>query len=235
MKFVLYVLAVLGSLFLQGCGLLMVPRKSSVEETAVGIRYDAAGNTVERIVAREHVREYYVPLSLEPHSWKRWGRVVEMESANQTPVRCQSLEALGRHEQFWDWMGWYFHPITGTNLWTAILWNGDRLNGGYRTNKWDRDVFIEVYLFDYRTILRTNHLTTFSPHGRHGNPELRFDPAGRHFTYKTKDGYETFEVLEGTIRECKSLPEDPVLTLKDFRVPDYGPPAGGYPDDEPPH
>ena len=94
-------------LFGAGCGIVRVPTHSFVAKTVLGVRYQGT-NAVERIVAKEHVREYYHPLSVEPpsgYSEKRWGRTVEAERPNQKPIRCASLEALGQRAYCWNWIG----------------------------------------------------------------------------------------------------------------------------------
>ena len=147
---------------------------------------------------------------------------IVLERPNQKPIRCKSLEDYGRKmiPQFWFGIGWHIQPIPGTNLWAAIEFAG--IQPKSNDENWELDIHgFMVHVFNEKKIVSTKQLNPFSPAGCKGFAELRFDTTGRNLIYKTKDGYEIYNLLVGTIKSYDK-PQPPaewrVLLLADFQT-----------------
>jgi hypothetical protein len=189
----------------------------TVETNVIAVKYDAGSNVTECIVTRLKYLNY---MNAEGMFNKCVDRNISFERPNQQPVRCRSLEAYGQKiiPHFYYTGGWHFQPIPGTNLWTVIEFLGFRPNSNDESFEFGIHGF-NVHVFNEKKILSTKRLDPFSPPGCNGFAELRFDTAGRKLLYKTKDGYEIYDLLAGTVKpydKPQPPPEWRVLLLTDF-------------------
>jgi hypothetical protein len=211
----LAVLALWFLLLASGCGFIQVPTRVYVNEGVLAIRYDVRSNVVERLVKKEKMREYYVPLSVEPpqgYSYKMLGRSVVLEKPNQKSVTCEGLDGIeSSNRLFSSWFTeyWCFRPVSGTNLWTAIALSDSRFYGPYGSERWKSEaVDLKVYLFDTKRILSARQLRTFAPRA--------LDSSNQHFSYKSGDGYEVYDILKDTAEPSSQPSAWRELTLRDF-------------------
>lgn len=198
----------------------------------LAIRYDAGGNVTESIVKR---MKFLYSMNAEGMFNKCVDRSICLERPNRKPIQCKSLEGYGRKmiPQFYYGIGWHFQPIPGTNLWTAIEFLGLRPNSNEENFVFEIHGF-NVHVFNEKKILSTKQLNAFSPPGCSGFAEMRYDTAGRNLVYKTKDGYEVYDLLAGTLKaydKPQPPPEWRVLLLADFRTDQL--PAGPFPETHP--
>jgi hypothetical protein len=148
-----------------------------------------------------------------------YARRVYVDRTNQPSIRYKSLESIEADRPYWDWFtrDWHFRPILGTNLWAAVhgLLNFYRWPPAGITNDWEKDVGFDIYVITPDT-LSVKRLTAFAPAGRHGFPELMFDSASRHLTYRTRHGYESYSLLDDTIIPGRQPSVCPALAPRDF-------------------
>lgn len=108
---------------------------------------------------------------------------------------------------------WNFWPVPETNLWIAANTTSNRYEQNFLVG--DKDVYLKIYLFDPKTVIRQKELIVFVPrHYNDGYPDFRFDPLYHHITYKTRNGYETYNLLEDTIVPSEAPSSIPALPSK---------------------
>lgn len=156
-----------------------------------------ATNIVEKLVEKETRLEW---CGLRPcyagDSSTFLSRTFYLEKTEAGRVTVKPLEQLGKQGGFKYDARWNFWPISGTDLWLAVRHNPLVLRGGDRFG--DREVKLEVYVFDVNVVVRERVITTFLPEGHNrGFPDYRLDPQNWRLTYKTREGYKTYNVLEG--------------------------------------
>ncbi len=202
-----------------------------VETNILAVRYDAGSNVTENIVKR---MKFHIFVNAEKMGADCVDKSIVLERPNQKPIRCKSLEDYGRKmlPMFWFGIGWHFQPIPGTNLWTAIEFAGFVPTS--KDENWGFGIHgFNVHVFNEKKIISTKRLNPLSPPGCKGFAELRFDTTGRNLIYKTKDGYEVYDLLAGTVKPYDK-PQPPaewrVLLLADFQTDQL--PAGPF---EEPH
>ncbi len=226
-KSVRYMLAAVGFLclvFTSGCLVPPLPTKFYTNEDVLAVRCDAHSNVVERLVKKQSVMLHLDTGGMlicegSGIAEKDFARRVYVDRTNQSNVRYKSLESIDRNMPYWAWFSrdWHFRPILGTNLWAAVhgLLNFYSWPPAGVTNDWEKDVGFDIYVITPDT-LSVKRLTAFAPAGRHGFPELMFDSANQHLTYRTRHGYEIYSLLDDTIFSGRQPSECLALVPRDF-------------------
>jgi len=187
----------------------------------LAVRCDAGSNVTESIVERMKILNF---MNAEGMFNKCVDRSISSEGPNKKPIRFKSLEDLAKkmtpessfHTPYYT-LGWFFQPMQGTNLWTAIELLELRPYGDTEHLEWGIDGGFKVHVFNEMRFISTKKLNPFSPPRCNGFAELRFDSTGRNLIYKTKDGYEVYDLLIGTVKPCDPPKSEwGVLALADF-------------------
>jgi hypothetical protein len=201
----------LGLPFLSGC--LLGP---DIDKRTLAVRLGSNSNIVERLVIKDTGLAEYNLIQ-----WEGSGPITicekqtyYLERAGHRRVKIDFLPGLKEEtKKTYPWLDWHFWPVPGTNLWVAI--DSGSVRDIKITNGWEKDVDLKVYLFNFKAAVRQKQLTTFVPDKYNGGyPDFRFDPLYRHNTYKTRNGYETYSMLEDTIVPSGEPSGEPALPVE---------------------
>ena len=165
--------------------------------TKVGVCVISQGNFIPDII--EQGRSFYLEALFKTGDGK-----FELKTEK---IKC--LPSLGKS----DLANWFFWPVPGTNLWVAVNSTSNHIaeiveSGG-------KEVNLEFYLFIPDQIIRQKRLKTFVPDKyNNGYPDFRFDPLYRQIIYKTRDGYETYDIWKNNIVPSDVPAGEPAIPVK---------------------
>jgi hypothetical protein len=131
----------------------------------------------------------------------------------RTGLKMVQIKNLPNPKDSGELSDWNFWPVPETNLWVAVNSGSNHYERNFLVG--DKDVYLKVYLFNPKAVIRQKQLTVFVPeHNNNGYPDFRFDTPYQHITYKTRNGYETYNFLQDTIIPCEAPSGTPALPIK---------------------
>jgi len=146
-------------------------------------------------------------IGFSPEYWVGTNRYIRVG------VKMAKIKNLPTPKDLGEVSDWNFWPVPETNLWIAVNSASNHYERNFLVG--DEDVYLKVYLFDSEKVIRQKELTVFVPeHYNDGYPDFRFDPLYQRITYKTHNGYETYDFLGDIIVSCETPSGKPALPIK---------------------
>jgi hypothetical protein len=134
---------------------------------------------------------------------------------NRIGFKMAKIKNLPNPKDLGEVSDWNFWPVPETNLWMAADSSSYKFSRNKGDSPWDKEVYLKVYLFNPKIVLREKQLMVFVPeHDNDGYPDFRFDAQYQQITYKTRSGYETYNFGEDTVIPCEAPSGEPALPIK---------------------